>query len=143
MLSFFGPEFVTFMVEILPVYVGYVFIGTQIILLLRRAVFERKKLLSLPEDYAVILLLLAVSILGQGMRVIPPESIPPEVYDVTFIPNLIVLHLEKVPNNLWFTLHALTTQLFVMYFPFSKFVHVFSGVFTASIYGSRREEIGV
>ena len=143
MIAPLGASVVSFMIEILPVYVGYIFLATQIVLILRRMLFEKKKLLSSPGDYAVLVLLLATSILGQGTRVIPPETIPPVVYDVTFIPGLIVLHLEKVPNDLWFSLHMLTTQLFVMYIPFSKLVHVFSGVLAPAIYGSRRKKYGI
>jgi nitrate reductase gamma subunit len=143
MISFLGPSIVNFMIEILPIYVGYIFIGTLVMLLLRRMVFERKKLYSFTEDYLVLLLLLATSIFGQGTRVIPPVTIPPEVYDVTFIPGLIVLHLEKVPNDLWFSLHILTTQLLIMYIPFSKLFHVFSGVISPALYGSRRKKYGI
>jgi nitrate reductase gamma subunit len=138
-----GPGFEHFLLEGLPVLIGYVFIATQVVLLVRRAVFERKKLLSLPQDYIVLVLLLITSILGQGTRVIPPEMIPPEIYDVVFIPGLIVLHLEKVPNDLWFYMHVLSTQLLVMYIPFSKLVHIFSGVVTPLFYGSRRKEYGI
>jgi nitrate reductase gamma subunit len=77
------------------------------------------------------------------MRVFPPEALPPEVYSVVFIPGLIVLHLEKVPSHHWFFLHVLFTQLLVMYIPFSKLVHVVSGVVTSALYGSRRREYGV
>jgi nitrate reductase gamma subunit len=143
LFSPFGSDFTHFMIEVLPLYVGWIFIGTQVILLLRRAAFERKKLQSSPGDYLVLILLLVTSIVGQGTRIIPPEIIPPEVYDIIFIPGLIVLHLEKVPNDLWFSMHVLTTQLFVMYTPFSKLVHIFSGVVTPAIYGSRRKEYGI
>ncbi len=143
LFSTFGSDFSHFMIEVLPVWVGWAFIASQVALLLRRVAFERKKLLSSINDYLVLILLLATSIVGQGTRVIPPERIPPEVYDVVFIPSLIVLHLEKVPNDLWFALHVLTTQLFVMYIPYSKLVHIFSGVISPAIYGSRRKEYGI
>jgi nitrate reductase gamma subunit len=132
-----------FMVHTLPVYMGWMFIATQVILLLRRAFFEEKKLLSLPNDYGALVLLLITSILGQGMRIFPPEAIPPETYSIVFIPRIIVLHLEKVPSHHWFFLHVLFTQLFVMYIPFSKLVHVITGVITPALYGSRRKDYGV
>jgi len=132
-----------FLVHTLPVYMGWMFLATQAILLVRRGFFEKRQLLSLPNDYTALVLLLITSILGQGMRIFPPESIPPETYSVVFIPRLIVLHLEKVPSHHWFFLHVLFTQLLVMYVPFSKLVHVVSGVVSPALYGSRRREYGV
>ena len=132
-----------FMVHTLPVYMGWMFIAAQVVLLLRRFFLERQKLLSFPNDYGALVLLLITSILGQGMRIFPPEAIPPETYSVVFIPRLIVLHLEKVPSHHWFFLHVLFTQLLVMYIPFSKLVHVISGVVTPALYGSRRREYGI
>jgi nitrate reductase gamma subunit len=138
-----GHDVADFMVHSLPVYVGWVFIATQVILLIRRGVLERQKLFSLSNDYGALVLLLITSILGQGMRIFPPEAIPTEIYDVVFIPNLIILHLEKVPSHHWFFLHVLFTQLFVMYVPFSKLVHAISGVISPALYGSRRKEYGI
>jgi nitrate reductase gamma subunit len=132
-----------FMVHTLPIYIGWMFIATQIILLVRRGNLEKKQLLSLPNDYGALILLLITSILGQGMRIVPPEAIPTEIYNVVFIPGLIVLHLEKVPSFHWFFWHVLFTQLLVMYIPFSKLVHVITGVITPALYGSRRQEYGV
>ena len=132
-----------FMVHTLPIYIGWMFIATQIVLLVRRGNLEKKQLLSLPNDYGALILLLITSILGQGMRIVPPEAIPTEIYNVVFIPGLIVLHLEKVPSFHWFFWHVLFTQLLVMYIPFSKLVHVITGVITPALYGSRRQEYGV
>ena len=132
-----------FLVHTLPVYMGWMFIATQLMLLARRGVLERKQLLSLPNDYVALVLLLITSILGQGMRIFPPEAIPTETYSVVFIPRFIVLHLEKVPSHHWFFLHVLFTQLLVMYIPFSKLVHIISGVISPALYGSRRREYGI
>jgi len=65
-----------FMVHTLPVYMGWLFIATQVILLLRRFVLENQQLASLPNDYLALVLLLLTSILGQGMRLFPPEAVP-------------------------------------------------------------------
>jgi len=138
-----GEGVAKFMVQILPVYMGWIFIATQIFLLVRRAALEGRQLLSLPNDYLSLLLLLITSILGQGMRVFPPEAIPSETYSVVFIPGFIVLHLEKVPSFHWFFWHILFTQLFIMYIPFSKLVHIFTGVISSALYGSRRSEYGL
>jgi nitrate reductase gamma subunit len=48
-----------------------------------------------------------------------------------------------VPSYHWFHIHVLMTQLFVMYIPYSKFIHIISGVMTSAIYGSRRKQLGI
>lgn len=133
-----GHDLAYFMVKQLPIYVGWAFLASQIFLLIRRIFLEKSHLLSLPNDYIALVLILIASIFGQGMRILPPEAIPTKQYSVVFIPKLIVLHLEKVPNHLFFFLHTLFTQLFVMYIPYSKLIHIFSGLITTAIYGSRR-----
>ncbi len=138
-----GLAVAEFMVHILPIYMGWLFIATQVLLIIRRGMSENKQLLSLPNDYLALILLLITSILGQGMRIIPPEAIPTHTYSVVFIPGLVVLHLEKVPSFHWFFLHVLFTQLFFMYIPFSKLVHIYSGVISSFLYGSRRAEYGI
>ena len=137
-----GEGFKNFLVETLPIYMGYLFIATQLLLLLRRLSLEGRKLLSHPNDYAALLLLLATSIAGQGMRITPPEAVD-TTYTVSFIPRLVVLHLEKIPSVPWFLIHVILTQLFFMYIPYSKLVHIYTGVITAALYGSRRSEYGL
>lgn len=139
----FGHWMTEFMIHTLPIYVGYTLIITTFLLLVRRFRLEDKQLSSLTNDYIALILLLIAAIVGQGMRLFPPESIPTEIYNVVFIPRLIVLHLEVVPSYHWFHWHVLMTQLFVMYTPFSKYIHILTGVITPAIYGSRRKELGI
>ncbi len=143
MFSPLGEGMAEFMVHTLPVYMGWLFIATQVLLLLRRGVLENRQLLSFYNDYLALILLLITTILGQGMRIFPPEAIQANTYSVVFIPRIVVLHLEKVPSFHWFFLHVLFTQLFFMYIPYSKLVHIFSGVISSALYGSRRAEYGI
>jgi nitrate reductase gamma subunit len=53
----FGHAFAEFMVETLPVYVGWVFLFTTAILLVRRIYYEKSKLQSLSNDYIALVLL--------------------------------------------------------------------------------------
>jgi nitrate reductase gamma subunit len=138
-----GQMLANFMVHILPIYVGWAFIGTQVLLLFRRFSLENKQLTSLTNDYVALILLLATTIVGQGMRIFPPEEVATHIYNVVFIPRLIVLHLEAVPSYHWFHIHVLLTQLFVMYTPYSKFIHMISGVLTPATYGSWRKKFGI
>ena len=139
----FGHWMVEFMIHTLPVYMGWLLIATTSLLLVRRFRLEDKQLNSLTNDYVALVLLLLAAIVGQGMRLYPPEAIPTEIYSIVFIPRFIVLHLEVVPSYHWFHWHVLLTQLFVIYTPFSKFIHVLTGIITPAIYGSRRKELGI
>jgi nitrate reductase gamma subunit len=138
-----GHWMADFMIHTLPVYMGYLLIVTTFLLLVRRYRLEDKQLSSLTNDYIALILLLLAAIVGQGMRLFPPEAVPTEIYSIVFIPRLIVLHLEVVPSYHWFHWHVLLTQLFVIYTPFSKFIHILTGVVTPAIYGSRRKELGI
>lgn len=138
-----GHAFAEFMVETLPVYVGWVFLFTTAILLVRRIYLEKSKLRSLPNDYIALVILLIKGILGQGMRILPVEAYLPEPVGITFIPGLVVLWLEKLPVQDWFYWHVFFTQLFIIYIPFSKMIHIITSVVTSALYGSRRKEYGI
>ncbi len=138
-----GHWMAEFMIHTLPVYMGWLLIATTFLLLVRRFRLEGQQLDSLTNDYIALVLLLLAAIVGQGMRLFPPEGVPTEIYNIVFIPRLIVLHLEVVPSYHWFHWHVLMTQLFVIYTPFSKFIHILTGVVTPAIYGSRRKELGI
>jgi nitrate reductase gamma subunit len=131
------------MVEILPIYVGWIFLITTVILLIRRIFLERTKLQSLSNDYIALVLLLIKGVLGQGMRILPVEAYLPEPIGITFIPNLAILWLEKLPAMDWFYWHIFFTQLFIIYIPYSKMIHILSSVITSTFYGSRRSEYGL
>ena len=111
--------------------------------MVRRIRLENTQLHSLTNDYIALLIVLLASIVGQGMRLFPPEAIPSEIYSVVFIPRFIVLHLEIVPSYHWFHWHVLLTQIFIMYTPYSKYIHVVSGIISPAYYGSRRKELGI
>lgn len=138
-----GHWMVDFMIHTLPVYMGWLLIGSTFLLLVRRMRIEDKQLSSFTNDYVALLIVLLAAIVGQGMRLFPPEALPTEIYNVVFIPRFIVLHLEVVPSYHWFHWHVLLTQVFVMYTPFSKFIHILTGVISPAIYGSRRKELGI
>jgi nitrate reductase gamma subunit len=138
-----GHWMAEFMVHTLPIYMGWILIITTTLLLIRRIRLEDKQLTSLPNDYVALVILLLAAIVGQGMRLFPPEVLHSEVHSIVFIPRFIVLHLEVIPSYHWFHWHVLFTQLFVIYTPFSKFIHILTGVITPAIYGSRRKELGI
>jgi nitrate reductase gamma subunit len=114
----------------------------MVILLVRRIFYEKSKLHSLSNDYIALVILLIKGILGQGMRILPVTYIA-EPVSITFIPGLVTLVLEKLPAQDWFYWHVFFTQLFIIYIPFSKMIHMVSSVITSALYGSRRSEYGI
>jgi nitrate reductase gamma subunit len=138
-----GHWMAEFMIHTLPIYMGWILIITTILLLIRRIRLEKRQLISMTNDYGALLIVLLAAIVGQGMRLFPLESVPTEAYTVVFIPKFIVLHLESAPSYHWFHWHVFLTQVLVMYTPFSKFIHVISGVIAPAIYGSRRKELDI
>ena len=138
-----GQWWAHWMIKTLPVYMGWILIGSTFLLLVRRIRLEDKQLHSLTNDYGALLIILIAAIVGQGMRIFPPESVETITYSVVFIPKYIVLHLEAVPSYHWFHWHVLMTQLYVIYTPFSKFIHLISGVISPALYGSRRKELDI
>ena len=138
-----GHTFAEFMVETLPIYVGWIFLITTAILLFRRIFYEKRKLQSLSNDYIALFILLIKGILGQGMRLLPVDAYLTEPIGITFIPNIAILWLEKLPAQDWFYWHIFFTQLFIIYIPFSKMIHIISSIITSTFYGSRRSEYGI
>jgi nitrate reductase gamma subunit len=132
-----------FMIHTLPIYMGWILIITTSLLLIRRIRLERRQLISMTNDYGALLIVLLAAIAGQGARLCPPELVVKEAYRVVFIPRFIVLHLEASPSYHWFHWHVFFTQVFVIYTPFSKFIHIISGIIAPAIYGSRRKELGI
>ena len=51
--------------------------------------------------------------------------------------------VETLPVQDWFYWHVFFTQLFIIYIPFSKMIHIFTSVVTSTLYGSRRKEYGI
>jgi len=83
--------------------------------------------LSVPSDYLLLLLLLAIAVSGNYMRFLMHIELEP--YQA-FFSNLFSLRLGVPVLNPVFLLHFLLVQVFLIYFPFSKLVHVIGGALT-------------
>lgn len=105
---------------------GLVFMLGLIALLVRRFTMPVRSL-SLPSDYLLLLLLLAIAVTGNYMRFF--MQIELEEYRA-FFSNLFALRLGPPLENPVFVLHFLLVQTFLIYFPFSKLVHVIGGILT-------------
>jgi len=97
-----------------------------IVLLYRRTVIPEVKRLSDPADYFDLLLLLAVVISGMHMRLTSIEINLSEIRE--YLGSLIMLRPLPIPQKWVFVSHFTLVNLFLLYFPFSKLVHL-SGFF--------------
>ena len=105
---------------------GLVFMLGLIALLVRRFTMPVRSL-SVPSDYVLLLLLLAIAFTGNYMRFF--MQIELEEYRA-FFSSLFALRPGQPLENPVFVLHFLLVQTFLIYFPFSKLVHVIGGILT-------------
>ena len=105
---------------------GTIFMLGLVALLVRRMRMPVRSL-SVPSDYLLLLLLLGIAATGNYMRFL--MHIELEQYQA-FFSNLFNLRLGVPVENPVFVLHFLLVQVFLIYFPFSKLVHVIGGQLT-------------
>lgn len=105
---------------------GTVFMLGLVALLVRRLRMPVRSL-SVPSDYLLLLLLLAIAVTGNYMRFLMHIELEPYR---AFFSNLFGLRFGVPVQNAVFLLHFLLVQVFLIYFPFSKLVHVIGGVLT-------------
>jgi len=105
---------------------GTLFMVGLLALLVRRLRMPVRSL-SVPSDYLLLLLLLGIAVSGNYMRFLMHIELEP--YQA-FFSNLFNLRFGVPVNNPLFVLHFLLVQVFLLYVPFSKLVHVIGGVLT-------------
>ena len=105
---------------------GTVFMLGIFALLVRR-LRRPTRSLSVPSDYLLLLLLLAIAVTGNYMRFF--MEIELTEYRA-FFSSLFNLRPDAPLQNPVFILHFLLVQSFLIYFPFSKLVHVIGGILT-------------
>ena len=105
---------------------GTLFLLGLLALLVRRLRMPVRSL-SVPSDYLLLLLLLGIAVTGNYMRFLMHIELEP--YQA-FFSNLFNLRFGVPVDNPLFVLHFLLVQVFLLYLPFSKLVHVIGGVLT-------------
>ena len=128
---FLGEKNVEFMVEILPIYMGGILAFATFVLLFRRIISNDVRSISWPDDYFAIIILILAIFTGMMTRLTVAVHQP---LKIEFIPGILILSIEKTPIDIWMDLHFLFTQIFFMYIPFSKLIHIISGILTSAFY---------
>lgn len=107
---------------------GVLMLGAVLFWISRR-LYRHYKTISTPEDYLLLALLLGVVVMGDHMRFVYGNVVHAVTYRewflslVTFRPSF---PAEITSSNVGISLgtHMLFVDLFLIYFPFSKMVHV-------------------
>jgi len=81
------------------------------------------RFISAFEDYYVLVLLLAIVFTGMGMRWFTEIEVS-QIRE--YSRGVIAADPEHVVYNAWFMWHLFLAQMLIIYFPFSKLVHLFS-----------------
>lgn len=101
---------------------GIGFFVALIVLFYRRTAVPELKRLSDPADYFDLLLLLSIVVTGMHMRLTTHEVNLSAVRQC--MGSLITLNPTQLPNDWIFASHFFLVNLLLIYFPFSKMVHL-------------------
>jgi len=93
------------------------------LLLLIRRLTPKCRFISVFEDYYVLVLLLAIVFTGMGMRWFSEIEVS-QIRE--YSRGVLAGNPEHIVYNPWFLWHFFLAQMLIIYFPFSKLVHLFS-----------------
>lgn len=121
-----SPQASTLLSETLGTVSGIFLMLSLIVLFYRRTAIPEIKRLSDPADYFDLLLILAVVVTGMHMRLPTVHVDLPEIR--TYLGGLLSLQPTAIPQNFIFISHFFLANTLMMYFPFSKLVHLVGSV---------------
>ncbi|MGI6091880.1 MAG: respiratory nitrate reductase subunit gamma [Veillonellaceae bacterium] len=110
---------------------GILLLGALIVLFYRRTAVPEVKRMSNPADYFDILLLLAIVISGMHMRLTTLEVDLAAIR--SYMAGLITFCPAAAPQNWIFLSHFFLVNILLIYFPFSKLVHLAGFFVTRSL----------
>lgn len=121
-----SPSASTLLSETLGTVAGIFLFLSLIVLFYRRTAIPEVKRLSDPADYFDLLLILSVVFTGMHMRMLPAHMNLPAIK--AYLGGLISLQPTPIPENFIFVAHFFLVNILLMYFPFSKLVHLVGSV---------------
>jgi nitrate reductase gamma subunit len=101
---------------------GIAMLAGGVLLLIRRFT-PSCRFISIFEDYYILLILLGIAFTGMGMRWFSHIEIE-EIHH--YSRGVLAFNPEHSIYNTWFMWHFFLAQTLIIYFPFSKLVHLFS-----------------
>ncbi len=117
-----SPETSAFLSGVIGSVSGLVFAVSLVALFYRRISLPEVKRLSDPADYFALALLLAVALTGLHMRLTSLEVSPAEVR--SYLASLLTFRPIALPHQPIFAVHFTLINVLLLYFPFSKLVHL-------------------
>jgi nitrate reductase gamma subunit len=111
---------------------GMVLMGTLLYLLFRRFYHPDVRRLSDAADFFDLMLLLTVVITGNHMRFVHIDLPVIQAY----LGSLIQLSPTPIPRDPLFIVHVIFVQILLIYFPFSKLVHLVGALVSRAIVSS-------
>ncbi len=118
--------------------VGTIMIAGLTILLLRRLVVNEVREISYLDDYILLVLLLIKGAFGMTMRLIPAAHVMISEEIRPYFVNVFAFNpwpFIASASNPYFAVHLLIVEIFMIYFPFSKLIHVMSITISGVIKG--------
>jgi Fe-S oxidoreductase/nitrate reductase gamma subunit len=108
---------------------------------LRRYVFKRERMVTVPRDHVVLVLLLFIAATGfmvEGFRLraqtLAWHEPSPVGQWVASVSGLSVAG-ALVAHRIWWWVHSLASLFFIAYFPFSKYIHVIAAPVNLTLEG--------
>lgn len=112
---------------------GITAMAALVVLLLRRLVLERVRYISDIADYAALALLLLAIGAGNIMRFFGGFSDASLTQARAFVWGLLTFQPVAAPANVMFQIHLILVCLLLIYFPFSKLVHLGAVAFNPAL----------
>ncbi len=123
----FSPEASSRLSASLGTIFGIICFISLIALFFRRTVIPEVKQLSDPADYFVLCLLLGIVVTGMYMRLVSGSDLP---VVRAYLAGLFTLNPVPIPKDWIFISHFTLVNILLIYFPFSKLIHMV-GIFVS------------
>jgi nitrate reductase gamma subunit len=102
------------------IWAGLIFPLALLLLIVRRFLNDRLMVISLFQDYFILLLIIGIGLTGLLLK----YFIRTNLVDVkAFILGLLTLSPVSLPSSTLFLIHFCLVLLLLIYFPFSKLIH--------------------
>lgn len=125
-LRFFLPTTPVFIDDLVDfdLFTGFILLSALIFLFILRLVVDRHFIISVANDYLLLVLMMAIATTGLMSRFWEGGGVRADVPVIKeFVGGLFTFNPGQAPENPMFLVHFSLVMLLFIYFPFSKLVH--------------------
>jgi nitrate reductase gamma subunit len=116
-----------FLTKVLPTILGFILLLSILLFLLRRLISTNMRFPPTRfGDYLFLFCIATIVATGMAMRLLPHR---PGVLTFQLLPG-ITMTIEEIPQLDILTIHAFLSELLIMYIPFSRLMHIITGLTT-------------